>query len=223
MPKSNRRTDILRKAVAMFNQGGVQNVPLYKIASAMEISSGNLTYYFRTKEILVKELASELEEELLAVLREEVDPKSAMSVSHSIARIVDTLWRYQFFFDAQFYLHQGDPYLKEKFETLRDLTIGVLKDTFDTTIAQGAMKPFREPNSSQLLADNIWAMWLMWLKEDHTGSSSLSEKEGGAKRQSAIHYFSLVEPYLSSKFAPALYESLLTQFSGKLDLGTRVG
>lgn len=215
MAKMSRKTIILNKSMEMFNESGIQNVPVYKLAAALDISSGNVTYYFKNKEELVYALVNRLEAEMIAVLKREVDTSSVDSVSYQLARIVATLWRYRFFFNTEFALSSDAPELKSKYFQLRDSVVSALRKTFDRTIEKKAMRPFREPNNSQLLADNIWAMWLMWLKEDQVNGAGESAAVSGAMRQSAIHYFSLVEPYLSAKFAPLFYQSLLQQFASK--------
>ncbi len=45
---------ILIKAVELFNERGISSTSPNQIAAALNISTGNLTYHFKTKAILVK-------------------------------------------------------------------------------------------------------------------------------------------------------------------------
>ena len=47
---------ILLKAVELFNEQGISSTSPNQIAAALNISPGNLTYHFKTKAILVKEV-----------------------------------------------------------------------------------------------------------------------------------------------------------------------
>lgn len=43
---------ILIKAIELFNEKGISSTFPYQIAAAMNISTGNLTYHYKTKAIL---------------------------------------------------------------------------------------------------------------------------------------------------------------------------
>ena len=47
---------ILIKAVELFNERGVSSTSPNQIAAELNISVGNLTYYYKTKAILIKEV-----------------------------------------------------------------------------------------------------------------------------------------------------------------------
>ena len=47
---------ILVKAVDLFNERGISSTSPNQIAAALDISPGNLTYHYKTKAILVKEV-----------------------------------------------------------------------------------------------------------------------------------------------------------------------
>ena len=47
---------ILIKAVELFNEKGIPSTSPNQIAAALGISTGNLTYHFKTKAILIKEV-----------------------------------------------------------------------------------------------------------------------------------------------------------------------
>ncbi|MEM9820613.1 MAG: TetR/AcrR family transcriptional regulator, partial [Bacteroidota bacterium] len=44
---------IIQRAVALFNEKGISNVSPNQIAAALDISTGNLTYHYKTKANLV--------------------------------------------------------------------------------------------------------------------------------------------------------------------------
>ena len=58
MNKTKR--NILDKAQEMFNEYGVKETTLRKIAQALEISQGNLNYHFKTKAEIIEDLYFEL-------------------------------------------------------------------------------------------------------------------------------------------------------------------
>lgn len=61
--KSSVEKSILDRALAMFNEKGVEYVGMRELAAALGMRIGNLTYYFPTKDDLVLRLSMELAEE----------------------------------------------------------------------------------------------------------------------------------------------------------------
>ncbi|QIP13805.1 TetR/AcrR family transcriptional regulator [Spirosoma aureum] len=56
----NKESEIVVKALEMFNERGIEYVGLRELAAALGIRVGNLTYYFPTKDDLVNRLAQDL-------------------------------------------------------------------------------------------------------------------------------------------------------------------
>lgn len=61
--KSLVESAIVDRALAMFNEKGVEYVGMRELAADLEMRIGNLTYYFPTKDDLVLRLSTELAEE----------------------------------------------------------------------------------------------------------------------------------------------------------------
>jgi AcrR family transcriptional regulator len=51
---------ITRKALELFNQGGIEYVGMRELAASLSMQIGNITYYFPTKDDLVNQLALDL-------------------------------------------------------------------------------------------------------------------------------------------------------------------
>lgn len=56
--KISTREIILEKALEMFNEQGVEYVGVRELAKALDMKGGNITYYFPTKNDLVRELSA---------------------------------------------------------------------------------------------------------------------------------------------------------------------
>jgi len=57
---SNRRENILKVALKLFNENGIDGVTTRDIANKLKISLGNLTYYFPAKSDIVFSLLKEV-------------------------------------------------------------------------------------------------------------------------------------------------------------------
>lgn len=64
---------IVEKALAMFNERGIEYVSLRELAATLNIRVGNITYYFPTKDDLVNQLSMDLNELNSAIVVEQRD------------------------------------------------------------------------------------------------------------------------------------------------------
>ena len=89
---SDRRQEILNKSLTLFNAHGYENVVMRTICNELNISPGNLTYYFPKKidilTALLKENRTEPEEEKAETLDD---------LRHYIYRMVEGVQKEQFF------------------------------------------------------------------------------------------------------------------------------
>lgn len=58
---------IKKSALELFNKQGVMNVTLRDVAADLKKSYGNITYHYRTKEVLIAELYADMITELIAI------------------------------------------------------------------------------------------------------------------------------------------------------------
>jgi len=61
--KTSTEEKIVRTALKLFNESGVEYVGMRELATALDMRIGNLTYYFPTKDDLVNRLSIDLAEE----------------------------------------------------------------------------------------------------------------------------------------------------------------
>lgn len=64
---------ILEQAVALFNEKGIEYVGMRELAAALGVKLGNITYYFPTKEDLIRQVAVQLSERNAGVMRPDGD------------------------------------------------------------------------------------------------------------------------------------------------------
>lgn len=203
---------IIRAAIALFNQRGIQHVAVESIAAHLEISPGNLTYHFKRKRDLVHATFNVLQERLSVVLKPTIPAGSAREGAEYLVNILRSFWEFRFFFNALTFLLSQDPKLREKYFKFQELALQDIDAGFQEMIEKGQLRPIRHPNSTRLLAENVWSQWLTWLRMQQLASPEAAIPEGQALYDSALHHWSLLEPYFNQEFADALlplYRALL--------------
>lgn len=225
-PQRNRKESpikqkIIDTALAEFNAKGIDGAAVHKIAAQLSISPGNLTYHFKRKEDLVQELVKRLENELVEKLvggiahksrgsDDKVVPIVRIETSDAAERMVSivlVLWNNRFFFLENQLVRDSEELAKLQVK-LEKMIVASHQRSFELAVASRNMSPFRPPNSSKLLAENVWAIWMTWInKGKRIQNSSVAEKKH--LKQLLDHYFCLVEPYWEAEFAARFYEELL--------------
>lgn len=203
---------IVRAAIELFNQRGLQHVAVETIAAHIGISPGNLTYHFKRKRDLVHATFEVLQERLIAVLKPRIPALSAREGAEYLVNILRSFWEFRFFFNALTFLLSQDSKLREKYFKFQELCLQSIDAGFQEMVQKGQLRPIRHPNSTRLLAENVWSQWLTWLRMQQLASPEADVPEGEALYDSALHHWSLLEPYFNQEFADALlplYRDLL--------------
>lgn len=110
---------ILDKSRRLFNEEGLSNVTIRKVALELQMSAGNLTYHFPKRKEIVKELADELSFGEAAFLEMYLSPQQT---SHQLERLVynhsKILIDYRFFWLDYLQLEREDSSIKKTIDRM---------------------------------------------------------------------------------------------------------
>ena len=197
---------ILDTAIALFNHHGVQNVAVSEIAAQLEISPGNLTYHYRRKEDLVLAAFDALMQQLKLALQSPPAVLSAQRSAENLQRTLQLLWDYRFFYNAITYLLTNNRQLMQEFAEARVWVLDALTGDLQRLTEHKLFRAVRPPNSHALLAANIWALLLDWLRLAHIEAPTQAVPSGSSLHRAAMSLWSLCEPWMEPVFAQALLE-----------------
>ena len=199
---------IVEASIQLFNQHGIQDVPMLRIAAQVGISSGNLAYHFRSKRDILLLVLPMIDEGMRTALRMPVEPPTPQSVSRYQIGIFRTLWRFRFYFNALAYLLADDAELRAWYLRFQEQTVGTLRDVLNGLIEHKHMRGVPDPNNTELVATNMWLLWLSWLRFEQINDPATEMVEDAAIYDGALRHFSLMQPYYGREFASRLLEEL---------------
>jgi AcrR family transcriptional regulator len=206
---TSTRERIIGAAINLFNQNGVPSVPMHKLAAELGMSPGNLAYHFKSKRDVVAAIFPLLEDQMRGVLKPpgiRVSPRSAAEYQIEIFR---TLWRFRFFFNGLVGLLGADPTgLAKRYMRFQDWVISTLDDLLVGLVGHGDMRTIAAPNTTHLVATNMWMLWLSWLRFAQLVSPDMAMVEDAAIYDGALRHFSLMQPYYGREFAGRLLVEL---------------
>lgn len=208
---SNTRQRIIDRSIQLFNRYGLRNVAIDHIAAELDISPGNLTYHFPRKQDLISATLGLLQERMRAAVERPEKIRSLHEAAEYMISIYRALWDFRFFFNALTHL-LADPQIRRDYMGFRDWALDSIDGELQHFRARGYFNEVQAPNSYRLMADNLWALWLHWLRKQQVESPTAVRPSDAALYDCALHNYSLLQPQMTAQAAAELmqaFEALL--------------
>lgn len=152
---------ILIKAVELFNERGIASTSPNQIAAALNISSGNLTYHFKTKAILIKEVYEKMHAE-----SEDFIQLSGYLTLNDFRKIMGSfkafMQKHNFFFQDLFFILYNYPEVGKLYEASNLTRLKQGKLLFEHYVETGRMIPEEEGINYDYLTHNVWMVGAFW-------------------------------------------------------------
>lgn len=180
---------ILDKALHTFNESGYGAVNLFELAKSLEMSRGNMTYHFKDKEALLKDITDQLWDKLFNVRGEKSIP--SFQNLHNDAQLYYKLQKeYSFIFhDNQVLKH---PLVATRMKSLCEKMIKDIETAIAFSIQLGNIKSEPVPGVYKNLALTTWMLMFFWPSQQNIRSNKTTED-----REKVI--WSLLLPHLTEK------------------------
>ena len=190
------RNRILDTALALFNEQGVALVSMRAVAAGADMSVGNLTYHFPTRDSLVQALLHRLIDELNATIGETQQPKVWLQlIWEALLNSYKTQQRYQFIMLDLVHLLRRFPSILEQFRQIYNHRRQEFSIILEALVQVGELKP--EPMSgyyNEYVLPQLYCISDFWLSE----AALLYE---GPEEDKAEHYaricLGLLYPHLT--------------------------
>jgi len=152
---------ILLKAIELFNAQGIPSTSPNQIAAALNVSVGNLTYHFRTKEILVTEVYERMDGESKDIMK--LDGYLTLDSYRKIMKeFRDFMNNYPFFFQDLVYITRNFPEVAKLYEAANLNRFKKGRILFNYYIETGRMVPEKDGINYDLLIHNVWMIGAFW-------------------------------------------------------------
>lgn len=156
---------ILDIAIALFNEKGVNNVTLRDIASALDISTGNLAYHYKNKDFIIEEAFGQMEAERDRVLAGVQQIPSFEDINAQLLPILQITEKYRFIYLDTIHLIRTYPNIAQLHRKNVEHSIKYIKAVFDISVGSGSIRPEEEEGQYFRLANTIWMIMNFWLEK----------------------------------------------------------
>lgn len=176
----DKRAAILRAALKVFAEGGMNGVPMPVLARQANVGTGTIYRYFESKELLVNELFREQKLAINQRLYGDLD------LQRPADEVFSEVWRRMVQFtreepDAYRFMELQDhrPYLDEASRTLEREALTPILAQYRALQKRGI---FRSDIRAEVLMTLVWGAFINLIKAERDGHISLSEEDIAAAR-----------------------------------------
>lgn len=155
------RDKIVVQALELFNKQGIANVSPNQIAASLEISTGNLTYHFKTKAVLIEAIYMLMEERFIASLGFE----GYITLDHfrqKMIRINQYQEDFRFFFHDIVFIRRNYPKIAKRYNDISYRSVTEGRELIDYYIATERLIPEENGIDYDYLIQSIWMMGIFW-------------------------------------------------------------
>ena len=191
----SRKEAILETALKLFNETNTQSATTNHIAKAMGISPGNLHYYYKNREEIVRLLYMQLRRESSLTVKEL--PKTLEELREHQKLLIQLQWKYRFFFNEMLFLFSRDKTLEEMYIKDNIAHRERIRHSMKIFEQEGELS-FPDDKCLEFLVDDILISWQFYASYLHTLGKTL-DSQGAV--DAIEHINRAMQPYLTNKKA----------------------
>jgi AcrR family transcriptional regulator len=192
-PSQQTKSNIIQKAIDLFNEHGTGAVSLNSLADALGISTGNLQYHYHNKEEILRAILEVMFNDWNAVYQQmNTESFTMQALQHTLRINFNLVWKYRFFYRELTALLRNDENLAKRYAIIQKQRLAE-QEMLAEQMARAAGAP---PRSKTELRNMVLIGWILsnsWL--------SYVESTGRAVDESAMDdgvkmLFQYYKPYL---------------------------
>lgn len=160
------RERIIDTTISLMGEHGLFNVKLRDVSGALDISLGNLTYYFPKWEFLIETIYERFVGEISVA---HVDfPKDVSGLPLYIARVYDIQIKYGFLFANLQQFFEEYPQFRGSMNKFFETRLQGFNDLIDKSVQLGYFQEPSQVHDYQLLSKNTWLILSCWYSFSHS-------------------------------------------------------
>lgn len=189
------REKIIHTALKLFNQQGTKAISTNHIADEMGISIGNLYYYFKNKEEIIREILAQIAErsqDIWNVTDEQIQSFAFMEKIY--LHLSQIQYEFRFFHNEITALMMRDEVLKKRYQTLHKLRFSelelLIKKLMDMSYLEAEILDIYSN-----LTESAWVIWTFWITHLEINQREVNEQE---IRRGVEIIVDLFQPYMTT-------------------------
>jgi len=191
----NTKDNILNNALELFNTKGESEVTLRDIASACEMSLGNLAYHYKNKSYIINALFRSMLEERKQIFRKVKELPRFQTLNDQLEPLIGLNYKYRFFYLEAKSISRSNPMVQKLQSRYARFLINYIHSALMYTVATENMKEERIVGHYIKLSEICWTIFHFSLER----SSILTGKEVVDPKMLRLELWNVIVPYLTEK------------------------
>jgi AcrR family transcriptional regulator len=169
------KTNILQKAVELFNEHGTAAISMSALAEALGISAGNLQYHYRSKEDVIREILEVMFKEFDVIYEPIADPFTLDTLRQTMRLNFGIIWKYRFFYREFAALLRNDTILAKRFKEIQEHRIIEQKKLIMGLAGAGVVRSDISPDELHKVVSIGWVLGNTWLSFVESTGEKINE------------------------------------------------
>lgn len=197
------RALITQVSLDLFNERGERNVSTNHIATAANISPGNLYYHFANKQQIVALLVGEYQTRVHSALMPAAEALPGVGrLEKCLDGVIAALWEYRFIYRDLEHLVQADPALAAAHRAFSIDCLRSARVLLEELCASGLL--VMTAQAQQALAINAWLILTSWVRYLYTTLPAPVVITAGAVRRGGWQALNLLQGFVTPQAAPSM-------------------
>ncbi|MFW7381335.1 MAG: TetR/AcrR family transcriptional regulator [Oligoflexus sp.] len=195
-PRQKKAEVIINRSIQLFNEFGVSEVTTNHIAENLEMSPGNLYYYFPNKEAIIREIFAQVRTKIES-LWEDRDLSPLLLLNQYVHVVFNIIFGYRFFFSELSLILRRDPLIRDEYMDLQSCFKKELASLFLQLNHAGVFISLEAESQRHALANSVWIVSIYW----HCYLESAPEKPIQTPSHELLHHILfLTQPYIHPQY-----------------------
>lgn len=156
---------ILNTSIQLFNKKGVNNITLRDIAEEVGISTGNLAYHFKNKDVIIEEAFHQMVKERNQLFTGVRQIPTMEQIYNEVYPAIELGKKYLFFNLDTVHILRNYPTIAALHRQYLEESRQYIKAVLDYSVGSGNMKPEAMEGEYDRLATTIWLLHNFWLTQ----------------------------------------------------------
>lgn len=190
------KSNILQKAIELFNELGTASISMNALAEALGISAGNLQYHYKSKEDVIRSILEQMFGEF-DVIYQPAEGQFTLDTLRQLMRLnFGIIWKYHFFYRELTALLRNDKNLAKRYREIQEIRLQEQQELFRRLMDAGVVR--RDLSDEELKNVTLigWVLGNTWL----SFLESTGQKINSAAMEQAVEIMvQHFKPYLQEK------------------------
>jgi AcrR family transcriptional regulator len=187
------KSNILQKAIELFNENGTGLVSMNALAEALGISAGNLQYHYKSKEEVIRAIMEEMFKQFDMIYQPNKGTFTLDTLRQMLRINFDLVWKYRFFYREFAALLRNDKTLANRFGAIQEQRVEEQEALMKRLAGSGVVRDDLSPEELHNVVLIGWVLVHTWLSYVESTGQKIDEAALNQAVEIMVQHY---KPYL---------------------------